>query len=171
MIIFRTQRSFTKNLIYYLSATKIQGDCIKWYDTEQSKVVWRGGVWYISNCRKLVTSQKQCLILFQLHLRLKLYTSIWEMSQNKMSISRHAYTRSGPTTKRNKNCCLVKLKGNWNKNSISVFSYKFQAYNKLSAAVIVYPLAPTLREKHQNISSLQHFFPRDICPLSCKNCS
>ena len=31
---------------------------------------------------------------------------------------------------------------NWKQNSLSVFISKFQAYNKLSAAVIVYPLAP-----------------------------
>lgn len=80
---------------------------------------------------------------------LNFHMGVWDVSQNKMPLSFHADTRSRPTTKQSGNCSLVKLKGkeDWNQNSLLVFIFRFQAYNKLSAAVFIYPLAPTLEGK------------------------
>lgn len=105
------------------------------------------------------------------------------MSQNNVSVSLHVYTRSRLTTKSN-NCSLVKLKENCNKNSLSVFLSTYQACNKLSAAVVIQPLAQTLGGGGISLSSHQgrekgiktlivykHFFPRELYLLFCKNFS
>lgn len=58
------------------------------------------------------------------------------------------------------------LKRNWNQNSLSIFIPKFQAYNKLSAAVTVYPLAPTLQGKPLKHPWFRNIFFLGICVLS-----
>lgn len=58
------------------------------------------------------------------------------------------------------------LKRNWNQNSLSVFIPRFQACNKLSAAVTVYPLAPTLQGKPLKHPWFRNIFFLEICVLS-----
>lgn len=128
--------------MYYLSSTKIQDNLINLYDREQHQGLLER---YMSNYRKLVSEAIYYAIPTMFKVKaLKVPYGI--CPPKKMAISFHAYMRRGPATKQSNNCSLVKLKGkeNWNKNSLSVFIYKFQAYNKLSAAGTVYSLALTL---------------------------
>ena len=94
--------------------------------------------------------------------------SYGDKSPNKMPISLRAYTRSRPAAKQSSNFPWLSwnLKRNWNQNSLSVFIPRFQACNKLSAAVTVYPLAPTLQGKPLKHPWFRNIFFLEICVLS-----
>lgn len=146
MIIFRIHVAAYKNLMYYLSSPKIPDDLIKFYDREQTQGLLERSILVYLQLQE--TSHSSEAIYYAIPTMFKAKHSIWDgMCPNVRWPFLSMLTQGAEkTTKQSSNCSLVKAKGkeNWNKNSLSVFIYKFQTSNKLSAAVIVYPLVPTL---------------------------